>query len=120
MSDSAREKDEAAGASPGARRFAARQREFQVALATDRLREIVTNERQRREMEQEAVSPTPFYIGLVVIVVLVVAAWLILDHMRCDSFYSTLTLAKRATCDDTTSIKIDGGRGYHQPRLPQP
>jgi hypothetical protein len=117
--DNARERDAATGASPEARRFAARQREFHVAAATDRLHHIVANERTRHEMEQESLSPTPFYIGLFAVLFLLVAGWFILDRMRCDSFYSTIPLAKRASCEDTTIIKIEGGQSYHQ-RLPQP
>ncbi|MGO9007701.1 MAG: hypothetical protein ACLQIQ_01720 [Beijerinckiaceae bacterium] len=100
MTDGERERETMeGGASPEAQRWAARQKEARAALAADRERELKQRAERNRRIEQELQNPVVFAFSVVAILLLLAAAWFIVDQMRCDPFYSDIHHSRlRNTC----------------------
>jgi hypothetical protein len=99
MTDGGREPESSSGASPEAQRWTARQKEARAAVAADH--ELVLEQRaeRNRRIEQELQNPVVFGFALLAVLLLLVAAWFIVDQMRCDPFYSDIHHSRlRKTC----------------------
>lgn len=98
MPDGAREQKSTSGGSPAKSQWAAWQEKMRAAAAEDRERGLKALVEENRRFEQEYRNPVAFGLGLSVVLVLMVAGWFIVDAMRCDMFYATITLAQRHSC----------------------
>ncbi|MGP0059795.1 MAG: hypothetical protein ACLPID_10970 [Beijerinckiaceae bacterium] len=99
MSDGPREPESSGGASPEAQRWAARQKEARAAVAADRERVLKQHAERNRRIEQELQNPIVFALSLLVVLLLLGAAWFMVDQMRCDPFYSDISHTRlRNTC----------------------
>jgi hypothetical protein len=84
--------------SRGARRWAARQEEFRAAVAADRERVLKTQAEQRNHIEQGYGNHAGFFLGLLALLLLFAAGWFIIDRMRCDPFYASISRLSSHTC----------------------
>jgi hypothetical protein len=99
MSDGPREPESSGGASPEAQRWTSRQKEARAAAAADRERVLKQRAERNRRIEQELQNPAVFGFSLLVVLLLLAAAWFIVDRMRCDPFYSDISHSRlRKTC----------------------
>ncbi len=98
MPDGAREQKSTSGGSPAKSQWAAWQAEMRAAAAEDRERVLKALVEEDRRIQQEYRNPVAFWLGLLAVMVLCVAGWFIVNAMRCDMFYSTVTLAQRPAC----------------------
>jgi hypothetical protein len=48
--------------------------------------------------EYDTLNPLAFWGGLCAVLLLCVAAWFVIDGMRCDPFYASMTRLHRASC----------------------
>jgi uncharacterized membrane protein len=98
MAFGGRNQKSSGGASSATQRWVAWREEARAAAAEDRKRAIDARAERDRQIEREYHNPVAFWVGLVVLLVLLVGGWFLLDAMRCDPFYSDIGLSRSRAC----------------------
>jgi hypothetical protein len=98
MTDGAGDGKSPGGATPEARRWAARLDEVRAAAAADRERALAERAERDRRIEREHLNPVAFAFGLLAVMLLLLVGWFVVDRMRCDPFYSNAGLARLHAC----------------------
>jgi hypothetical protein len=95
MTETPPEREKESGASPEMRRWIARREAVRAAAAADRAKRIEAGEPPD---PPEGSNLRLVAAGLVVVLLLILAASYIVGRMRCDPFYSDTALSKASGC----------------------